>query len=265
MTRTKAPFPPAVVRLPALLMACALGVVACSGRHVDQSGGEAGMPSPNSDPAHTVQSDSRGEPQPCTADGDPNDRCLSVEPFQPDEATVLQLDRIFETDQPDLELEGYGNGHPSIVIDGIPYSQYWQLDDPSQYVLHPMMVGRYVFNNADSPTINETTDALFERVASELPNDGGTAFYYPNRYPLSRMSGPDYMYSAISQSELLAGFMRVDQLQKTPESSAQLAEVLDALFFPYEEGGSTCRALPSWNSHCSGRIRKSSSTAGCTV
>lgn len=174
---------------------------------------------------------------PCFADGEGSDTCIVVDPFQPDPALTARLDRVFDIGEPDFVFEGYGNEQESIVVDGVPYSRYWQLDDPSKYVLHPMAVGRYVFNNAEEPSIAETTDTLFGQLGAELPDGGGVAFFYPNQYPLSRMSGPDYMYSAISQSEILAGFMRIDRIRRSADSSSRLASVRDALFYPYEMGG----------------------------
>ncbi len=162
--------------------------------------------------------------------------CIQVVPAQPPADQLQVLDRVFDTGDSDFEFTMYGNSQATIVVDDIPYAQYWQLDDPSQYVLHPMVVGRYLFNNADRVGADNLVPSIISRIGTRLPN-GGLAFYYPNRYPLNRMRGPDYMYSAISQSEILAGFMLMDQIEQSSESRERLDAVLEALFFGHSDGG----------------------------
>ena len=74
------------------------------------------------------------------------------------------------------------------------------------------------------------------KVGIELPN-GGLAFYYPNHYPLNRMRGPDLVYSAISQSEILAGFLKLYQQSDTDASKLVLDRVKQAMFFNHLDGG----------------------------
>ena len=172
----------------------------------------------------------------CELASDDEQPCVTVDPIQPDAELIELIDTIHDTGQPDFDFELYGNDQRTIIVDGIPYAQYWQLDNPENYVLHPMVVGRYVTLNARKNDFGPTPQRLIDTIGTPLPN-GGVAFYYPNLYPLNRMSGPDYMYSAISQSELLAGFVRVDQLEGTDQSAQHLDAVLAALFYPHEEGG----------------------------
>ena len=161
--------------------------------------------------------------------------CATVDPVQPDEGSMAFTGRVLDTGAEDFTFTMYGNSQNTIVVDGVPFAQYWQLDEPDKYVFHPMVWGRYVFEN-DDPAFAARLPELVGRTGHDLP-DGSVAFYYPNHYPLNRMSGPDLMYSAISQSELLAGFVAAADRSGSDEVARIAERVLGGLLFPYESGG----------------------------
>jgi len=163
-------------------------------------------------------------------------QCVTPTPFQPSPEAMKWVDGVYKTGTQDLEFSMYGNQQSTIVVDGVPYAKYWQLKDKDAYVFHPLVWGRFVYNNSDSVTFRQQLPALSERIGVALPN-GGLAFYYPDHYPLFRLRGPDIVYSAIGQSEILSGFLKYDQLERSEVSHALLKRVRDALFMPYEEGG----------------------------
>jgi hypothetical protein len=135
-------------------------------------------------------------------------------PFQPTEHDMRATIGIYDTGQGDFEFSMYGNNQSTIIVNGVPFARYWQLEDPNQYVFHPMVWGRYVFNNADNPDFRKNLPSISEQIGVSLPN-GGLTFYYPNHYPLNRMRGPEIIYSAISQSEILATSSRFFILRTT--------------------------------------------------
>ncbi|MDG4648018.1 hypothetical protein P6F26_06145 [Roseibacterium sp. SDUM158017] len=164
------------------------------------------------------------------------DECVTPAIFQPHDSEMDFVGQIYEVGMPGFEFSMYGNNQSTTLINGIPFAQYWQLDNPNQYVFHPMVYGRFVFNNATNRDFQNNIETIASIVSVDLPN-GGAAPYYPNLYPLNRMRGPDLMYSSISQSEILAGYMRLDQEMQTETSNQLLNQAKLALLFPYEEGG----------------------------
>lgn len=165
-----------------------------------------------------------------------SDECVTPKIFQPTNQEMEFVGKVYETGTPGFNFSMYGNNQNTILIEGVPFARYWQLDNPNHYVFHPMVFGRYIFNNATDVEFYNSIGELTERVSVKLPN-GGTAPYYPNLYPLNRMRGPDLMYSAISQSEILAGYMRLDLMANTDFSSQLVNQAKLAMLFPYEEGG----------------------------
>lgn len=165
-----------------------------------------------------------------------SDKCVTPNPFQPADFESLEINKIHDIGDPNFDFSMYGNNQATILVDGVPFARYWQLDDPDNYVFHPMVFGRYVFNSATDEEFQAEVKEITERATVALPN-GGVAPYYPNHYPLNRMRGPDLMYSAISQSEILAGYMKLDQAVDSEQVDELLDKVLKALFFKYEEGG----------------------------
>ena len=161
--------------------------------------------------------------------------CPVVTPIQPSSETIDELDQVFRAVD-GFDIEGHRFSSTLIVVDGVPFRQYWQLDDPNDFVLHPMSIGSYLFRNVDDDEVRNSAPDIIASVGTQTPN-GGSAFFYPNLYPLNRFRGPDYIYSAISQSEIMAAFVLIDQLEGTPETRDRLASVRDALFLDYEEGG----------------------------
>ena len=125
---------------------------------------------------------------------------------------------------------------PTIVVDGVPFSRYALLNDDNKYVFHASQFGMYVLSGVEDKNFRRNLVVLTNRLGIELPN-GGTAFYYPNNYPLNRMRGPELIYSAYSQASILQGYLPNHILQNNADSQALLNRVLRAMFFPYEEGG----------------------------
>lgn len=123
----------------------------------------------------------------------------------------------------------------AVLVDGVLFSRYWQSKLGGKYAFHPFHWGRYLFDRS-SPT-EPTLEELTRRSAISLP-DKSLAFYYPNNYSLNRMRGPDLVYSAISQSEILASYMQ--QLSQHPRNALiknLTQRVLGALLFKFESGG----------------------------
>lgn len=164
--------------------------------------------------------------------------CIIPSPFQPPAAAVNAIGTIYHKKERETQgLAQFADAHQkTLLVDGVPFSQYWQLANPDSYVFHPMAFGRYVFRHASDPSFRKTLPELLHRVSVKLPN-GGAAIYYPKHYPLNRMRGPGYVYSAISQSSILAGFVRNDQLERTAQSRRMVEQIKKAMFFDHTLGG----------------------------
>ncbi|WP_155987094.1 hypothetical protein [Thioalkalivibrio sp. ALE16] len=158
--------------------------------------------------------------------------CYTPRPFQPSEQAMAYADKVVEIGVKSTDFEMYGNKQSVVLHHGVPYAKYWQNDNPNEYVFHPMVFGRWIYNQ----NVPEAISNALSKVSVDLPN-GGVAFYYPNRYALNRMSGPHLMYSAISQSEILAGLL--NQFKKTPTKQLDeaLLKVLKGLMLPHDIGG----------------------------
>ncbi len=171
-----------------------------------------------------------------------NAKCLEVNPFQPTDTQMEASNKKFTpqeiADNPSLNNTDLAMGNPDseVVVDNIHYTKYWQ-NDHENFIFHPMRFGRFVKQSLDknSDYIN-SIPAVIEKLGIKLPNNG-VAFYYPNYYDLGRMSGPDLMYSAISQAEILSGFTKYDQLEQTDYSRKLVTDIKNAMMFPYEQGG----------------------------
>lgn len=149
------------------------------------------------------------------------------------ESRALFSQTVYEG-EPGFEFNLYGNVQSTVNVEGVPFARYWQLKDQEAYVFHPMVFGRYLcLNRANLPDNEQLLNTLPE-FGYEL-EAGGLAFYYPEHFPLNRMKGPEITYSAISQSEILAGFSqneRSDSLVAKFERDA-----LKALLNSYYHGG----------------------------
>ena len=163
-------------------------------------------------------------------------KCVAPQPFQPASADLDLINNIYDAKDDNFVFRMYGNTQKAILVDSIPFAQYWLLEDETQYIFHPMVYGRFVFNSADNEELHVELLGTVDRVGIELPS-GGVAFYYPNHYPLNRMRGPELMYSAISQSEILAGFLRLYQHDPSEAARSVLEGVKSALFFDHLDGG----------------------------
>lgn len=163
----------------------------------------------------------------CYAITGDSDLCITPKPFQPSAKNMKFVSQVFTKDQGDDQY-----GEKFILVQEVPFARYWQLKDKNQYVFHPAVYGRYVFNNAQYINVEKITDF----VGIELPNKG-LAFFYPNLYPLSRMNGKTVTYSTISQGAVLSGYMKYDKEIASLKSHQLVERVKDAFFLPYEEGG----------------------------
>ena len=162
--------------------------------------------------------------------------CVTPSPFQPSLSDMRLVSRLVDTDDDAIEFERHERFRALVIVDGVPYYRYWLLDEESHHVFHPMRYGRYVLHSAEYGELHAQLLDTAQRTGIELPN-GGLAFYYPNHYPLNRMRGPDLVYSAISQSEILAGFLRLYQRSGSDLSKSILDGVKRALFFDHLNGG----------------------------
>ena len=162
---------------------------------------------------------------------------VAMRPFQPRPDDMEFTGRIHDTGVEGFQFSMYGNSQKTILIEGVPFSRYWQLEDPNHFVFHPMVFGRFVFNQADKPDSGTDLARLTAKVGTALPDNGGTAFYYPNHYPLNRLSGPALVYSAISQSEILAGYLHHERVHPEEATEALTEAVKRALLYPYAKGG----------------------------
>lgn len=154
--------------------------------------------------------------------------------FQPTEEQAQKFSQIYPAGAGESTFSLYGNRQNYIVRNGVPYARYWQLEDNTAFVFHPMVMGRHLFKSACCEPIAHLVDSAID-VGVKLPN-GGIAWYYPDHYPLSRMRGPGLVYSAISQSEILAGLVHADQLHNGAFKQ-EVEDALDGLLFDYYRGG----------------------------
>jgi hypothetical protein len=121
-----------------------------------------------------------------------------------------------------------------VVKDHIPYRAYAGLKEKGVYVIHPMALGAYGFRSAGSQEGDEVLEAAW-KIGVPLPN-AGMAWYYPKHYANSRMLGPDICYSAISQSQILSGFLKIRMQHPSPET-IPVQKVFKAFLYPYKAGG----------------------------
>jgi hypothetical protein len=159
--------------------------------------------------------------------------CVTPIPFQPTEAQISATNQIHHSKTIDRDGLQY---EPKLIIDGVPFFRYWQFKNKNQYVFHPMAWGTHVLSNADDPVFRQKLPAVSKEIGVYLPG-GGLAFYYPNHYELNRMKGPDRIYSAISQSTILSGYLKYYLKEGDTKSRQLLESVKSALFLPYERGG----------------------------
>lgn len=155
-----------------------------------------------------------------------------VMPFQPDPISVNEISaEYFENELPSSSISGN-----IAVVGGVPFAKYWQSGNENIFLFHPMAWGRHVLNQSEHREYRGKILAVAERIGIPLPN-GGLAFYYPNKYPLNRMRGPDMMYSTISQADILSGFLRFHLMEDTDASARMLERIKLSFFLPYEKGG----------------------------
>lgn len=157
------------------------------------------------------------------------DLCITPQPFQPSTKDMAFSSQIYKKNQNE---EKNKNNDAFILVQGVPFARYWQLKDSNQYVFHPAVYGRYIFDNLQYIDVQKMT----ELVGIDLPNKGLT-FFYPNIYPLSRMNGQNVTYSTISQGDILSGYMKYDKEIASQNSHQLLERVKKAFFLPYERGG----------------------------
>ena len=157
-----------------------------------------------------------------------DDAILLSEPFQPDEKTKEILKKIVYISDSDTPInEGKNPNH--VIVDGIPYYRYQYLTQKDSYSFHPMSMGRYMKNNTNEINLNMILSA-----SVEIPNSG-IVWYYPSNYQNSRMLGPYWKYSCISQGTILAGLTKVGALTGNDYSLALRA--FNGILFPFYNGG----------------------------
>jgi hypothetical protein len=150
--------------------------------------------------------------------------------FQPDPGLITSYTRFDESDASNIVRTKAG----VIFHKDIPYSIY-----EGKLQFHPNRIGRYLV--AARPVAKAIRTALRVRqFLTELPN-GGLALYYPRTIRTARFLTPEFVYSGISQGQLLAGYTRliVQDDQKENESvwRETAARLALALLFPVELGG----------------------------
>jgi len=147
------------------------------------------------------------------------------EPFQPDEKQKEKLRRIvYESDK-----DAYFDGNPyHILVDGVPYFPYPYIKDKKGYSFHPMALGKYIKNNAESLDL----DAILN-TSVILPNYG-MAWFYPDNYLNLRMQGPYWKYSCISQGTILAGLTRIGE---SGGDFSLASSAFIGMLYPFYDGG----------------------------
>lgn len=121
--------------------------------------------------------------------------------FQKELNTIVQPTEIAKRF---LDKRRESNSQVKVLIeDGMPFFRYWQHPEKNRYLFHPMAFGRYLKNYEGDFDIFLSKALEF---STELPN-GGVTWFYPLEYKLSRMTGTQYKYSAISQGEILGGII----------------------------------------------------------
>jgi hypothetical protein len=145
-------------------------------------------------------------------------------PFQPPAEHREKIGVAVSADDPGVEVRG-----GFVLRDGVPYFSYRYLNEGAGFAFHPLMMGNYL---ADAGP--EAVTAAVS-VSTMLPN-GGRVWYYPPLYRNSRMQGPYWRYSAMSQGAVLSGL--TSQILAGNRQAAVVAkEVIRGLEFPFEEGG----------------------------
>jgi hypothetical protein len=153
-------------------------------------------------------------------------RAVVIDPVQPPPAVIEKIEQQPQLGQP---------YRPNVLMkDGISYDRYHALREGSEYVIHPMRMGRFLLENAKGTLARTLTDAAVG-LALELPN-GGLAWFYPKHYRVSRMMGDRQKYSTISQGTLLSGLAAM--AQSNPGIDMALAKkTYLAMLWPFEKGG----------------------------
>ncbi len=158
----------------------------------------------------------------------------TVDIFQPTEAQVRHIINPVYSDSVDYTTAKYGNSQSVLIVDDIPFASYWQNRSQKTFIFHPMLYGRHIFNLKNTSV--EKIAHVTRKLGVALPN-GGIAFYYPNLYQLNRMMGAEYQYSCISQSEILAGYLRQYMISDSTKMLELVEKIKQGLLFPYSDGG----------------------------
>lgn len=156
--------------------------------------------------------------------------------FQPDSNLFAALDSevVFLED---LEPSHYEKRNDSIIIiDNVPFYRYWQLDREDAFAFHPSALGGLLFslNQNDDQRLPDFYEGAL-KTAVMLPN-GGRAWYFPKVYPLNRMVGPSYAYSALTQGRILSAALALTNKHPSQYDDF-LEQTARGMLFPYREGG----------------------------
>lgn len=149
--------------------------------------------------------------------------------FQPDAADIKRLSQTTIVDDP--------ANRSKIIIDQLPYSWYPAVSGGQDTrIIHPGPIGRLLLELSHrEPEVRAYLNAI-EQFGVRLPNQG-LAFYYPKSIKISRLLGPDYVYSGMTAADVLAGYTAV--LRNIPDAKAwcHAKEAFLALSYPWDSGG----------------------------
>lgn len=147
------------------------------------------------------------------------------EPFQPSDEIKASLNKIVAFSQSEDE----GTKPSFIVRDNLPYFPYKYLYNDDSFAFHPMRLGVFIKDQASDSQISNILS-----IASRAANEG-LVWFYPALYKNSRMQGPYWRYSCISQGTILAGFTK--RALNTDGDFSIARKVFKGMTLDYFEGG----------------------------
>lgn len=158
-----------------------------------------------------------------------------VRPFQPTEKRLgrtLEIHNLNDVDQSDSSMS---NVYTRIWVRGLPFYSYWQNFSEQEFIFHPMVFGKTLGNTEPELTVDEI-DSLLKKVGQRLPNQGW-AVYYPNHFRLARMRDQTFVYSCISQGDIINGLMRSFNRSSDPRLKKWALRIERGMLMKFEKGG----------------------------
>lgn len=153
---------------------------------------------------------------------------------QPSPALAQAISVVHQAEDRDpANLPPALSGLDVVLIDDVPFFQYWQNTGDDQYIFHPLAYGRVLLRLVADPGILRYLDKAVA-MGHTLPN-GGLLWYYPDNYDLSRFLGPDLAPSAIAQGVILEAVTTIDYHSPTDLSALSRA-VFEGLAYDYYRG-----------------------------